>query len=448
MFLFAAIVIEGASSESVAKRSERWDKYIQGIEDAHEERRMRRQVGAEWYTNRSDCNPAEYTRFDHLGRRASGLLATPQNQGWCGSCWAFASVNTLTDQLSIAQNSSQPLLSADYLTSCTKYGIIYPGLGCCGAMYLSAGPVFLKDNGTVTSTCSPYKLNFTLCFFSIFRRLVCPELCSNGSPANPSSFRIMSYQQLYSNQAIQAALDGGGVVLVAMNVTQEFCTYKCGVYQDSGSTPVLGGHAVEIVDYGTTDSGINFWVAKNSWGDTTEENGYFRIERGQLQIGENGNAIQLVLPGSAIDDPDQQLQNASSNISICAETPVRNPESDEMIGSALEMVEQQLITMNSLLCKNDARGSAIGFVRESIVITKANIQVVAGIRLNIEINVDIMGCSNTTKANIAANAIIDQDGNFNLDIQSVKINGAKDLATRWWILLLLATLATVISQMY
>ena len=116
VFLFAAIASERLASNSILtapQRSERWDKYIQGLKDAHEERRMRRQVGATWYSNRANCDPADYTRYDALGHRASGLLATPQNQESCGSCWAFASVNTLTNQLSITQGSAQPLLSAN-----------------------------------------------------------------------------------------------------------------------------------------------------------------------------------------------------------------------------------------------------------------------------------------------------------------------------------------------
>ena len=80
---------------------------------------------------------------------------------------------------------------------------------------------------------------------------------------------------------------------------------------------------------------------------------------------------------------------------------------------------------------------------------KAEAQVVAGIRINIEITVDIMGCSNTNVA-IAATVIIDLDGNFSLETESVSIdiNGAKDLAARWWILIFLATLAAIVAQMY
>ena len=72
-----------------------------------------------------------------------------------------------------------------------------------------------------------------------------------------------------------------GPVLARMDVSCRFFDYRCGVFCfDSCTDRLAGGHAVEIVDYGTTSSGIDFWVVKNSWGDDWGEGGYFRIRRG------------------------------------------------------------------------------------------------------------------------------------------------------------------------
>ena len=76
------------------------------------------------------------------------------------------------------------------------------------------------------------------------------------------------------------ALYSTGPVVAVMETSSDFkIEYRCGVFcfgsrTDSESNRL---HAVEIVDYGTTSSGINFWVAKNSWGSRWGEDGYFRI---------------------------------------------------------------------------------------------------------------------------------------------------------------------------
>lgn len=40
-------------------------------------------------------------------------------------------------------------------------------------------------------------------------------------------------------------------------------------------------HAVVAVGFGVDEeSGLDYWLCKNSWGDTWGEKGYFKIERG------------------------------------------------------------------------------------------------------------------------------------------------------------------------
>jgi len=43
----------------------------------------------------------------------------------------------------------------------------------------------------------------------------------------------------------------------------------------------MGGHAVEVVGYGTQDS-ENYWIIKNSWGTTWGLSGYFMIAENEI----------------------------------------------------------------------------------------------------------------------------------------------------------------------
>ena len=65
-----------------------------------------------------------------------------------------------------------------------------------------------------------------------------------------------------------------GPVLAGVITLSKFFDYRCGVFCSDPDDEIVGAHAVEIVDYGTTSSGIDFWVVKNSWGDDWGENGY------------------------------------------------------------------------------------------------------------------------------------------------------------------------------
>jgi len=45
--------------------------------------------------------------------------------------------------------------------------------------------------------------------------------------------------------------------------------YSSGIYSppvDPPKSDLLGGHAVEIVGWGTSEQGEGYWIVKNSWG--------------------------------------------------------------------------------------------------------------------------------------------------------------------------------------
>ena len=74
------------------------------------------EAGCNWQSG-STCTLPNPTGDDTLGRRTSGLLAIPQNQGRCGSCWAFAAAHTYTDIRSIRAGQRTDLLSSQYLVN-------------------------------------------------------------------------------------------------------------------------------------------------------------------------------------------------------------------------------------------------------------------------------------------------------------------------------------------
>lgn len=54
--------------------------------------------------------------------------------------------------------------------------------------------------------------------------------------------------------------------------------YKSGVYTGPCGTRL--NHAVTLVGYGEDEDGVKYWIAKNSWGQTWGDQGFFVMRRG------------------------------------------------------------------------------------------------------------------------------------------------------------------------
>lgn len=63
---------------------------------------------------------------------------------------------------------------------------------------------------------------------------------------------------------------------------EDFLTYQSGVYQHL-SGEALGGHGITVFGFGV-ENGIEYWLAKNSWGPDWGDSGRFKIKVGDSGI--------------------------------------------------------------------------------------------------------------------------------------------------------------------
>jgi len=215
-----------------------------------------------------------------------GCIHPIRDQGHCGSCWAFAASEVLSDRFCIASNNSiNVVLSPQYSVSCdtTNYG-------CNGGFpYLSW--VFLANSGLPTDGCFPYKsYNGSSYDCKNF------DHCEDGSPLKYYRAAKGTVVQLINPDSIKQNILLYGPVEAAFSVYEDFISYKGGIYKHTSGS-LLGGHAVKIIGWGTED-GTDYWIVANSWNTTWGENGFFRIALGECGIDRAVVAAQADVAGA------------------------------------------------------------------------------------------------------------------------------------------------------
>ena len=274
-----------------------------------------------------------------------------------------------------------------------------------------------QNVGAVTDSCVTYGLRWykTSLYFKFFNPIqkFCPDSCTDGTALQPGNLRLHSFRELEEDEVIEALRTGP--VLARMDVSCRFFDYRCGVFCfDSRTDRLAGGHAVEIVDYGTTSTGIDFWVAKNSWGDDWGEGGYFRIRRGDLTT-DFAIPELMYMTGEPMPSPTSEpVSTPTTDVMTCAAEDVSNPYEDAKVMSAADVAIMQL--NGRIPCRGNSPATNITLVS----ITNATAQVVEGIALALNFVVDVQGCTQPTQADVYAMVILNLDGTFKLTDHTYK----------------------------
>jgi cathepsin B len=211
-----------------------------------------------------------------------------RDQGQCGSCWAFAASEVLSDRFCIASNGAvNVVLSPQDLVSCDT-----SEFGCDGG-YLNRSWDYLVGNGLVTEECLPYTSGQG-------KVDVCPKsgFCKNGTW---KKYKATKYYDFKTVEDIKLSLFNQGPVETGFDVYDDFMNYKSGVYVRS-TNKYLGAHAVKVIGWGIHDNTLEHWIVANSWGTAWGEQGYFRIRFNEC------NFELLMISGNPLISNQKYLQ--------------------------------------------------------------------------------------------------------------------------------------------
>jgi C1A family cysteine protease len=196
--------------------------------------------------------------------RNYGVVGPVKNQGSCGCCWAFSTIATLESQYKIKTGKLYSF-SEQQLLDC-----VTANMGCYGGNIMTAMNFLKNYNGIMLESSYSY--------------LSYQSTCRYNSNYALSLGDIGFYSAYYDEESIRSLLYSVGPLAIYMNA--EVLQYYYGGIITSCPSSSLN-HAVVIVGYGTSTSGIDYWIIRNSWGPYWGESGYFRIQRNRGLCGVN-----------------------------------------------------------------------------------------------------------------------------------------------------------------
>jgi len=192
-----------------------------------------------------------------------------KDQGQCGSCWAFSTVESMESNALVQglYDISDPFIgSPQELVSCDTNG---SDQGCNGGLP-SNGFKFFEKKGLEPDSDYPYTSGATQ------KTGTCKADYDEGV-LEVTSTKQLSIFGIGENSDMKDYIMEKGPMSIAVHANSAWQTYTGGIMTNDdcpGDQQV--NHAVQAVALDTTGE-TPFWVIRNSWASTWGENGYIRI---------------------------------------------------------------------------------------------------------------------------------------------------------------------------
>ena len=200
--------------------------------------------------------------------REKGVVNPVQDQGQCGSCWAFSTIQAVESATAI-KYGSLPKLSEQELVDCDTLKNGGRDHGCNGGLMDNAFNWIGKSDGVCDESSYPYTSGVSK------KSGTCTmKSCSNIDNTDVDNHVDI---QVNSDNAMMTALSLQPVSVAIEADQKTFQLYSSGVFVGECGTSL--DHGVGLVGYGTM-GGVDYYILRNSWGSTWGDGGYMYLGRG------------------------------------------------------------------------------------------------------------------------------------------------------------------------
>lgn len=207
-------------------------------------------------------------------------VSPPENQGSCGSCWAFSITKALRSAYMLA-GRDPGVLAFNYLID--NCGGVIDEMGCDGGDFL-AGRNMLMGKGPWLNSQDPYVGNQEQCLGAA-PVATAAEWVLVGDGVTPPSF-----------EQLANALSENHMLSIDVAVCGDWRSYQGGIFDHNDCDAGEINHMINLVGYncessvdhgncvfdskGQPKNGDGYLIVENNWGNSWGENGYMRTRWG------------------------------------------------------------------------------------------------------------------------------------------------------------------------